>query len=83
MTTATNNDMREIAIAKMISAIESAMENARKSEEDALSRIAYHAEEGRLTSSDVTNVCDDLKEAKAVQYALGEIAMWAQMVKQA
>lgn len=83
MTNATNNEMREMAIEKMLEAIESAMADAQKTEKDALGRITDHVSRGILDSTDITNAADDVKAARAIQQALGEIAMWAQMAKMA
>lgn len=83
MANTTSNEMREMAIEKMIEAIESAMADAQKTEKDALGRITDHVNRGLLDSTDITNAADDVKAARAIQQALGGIAMWAQMAKMA
>ena len=78
-----SNEMREMAIEKMLEAIENVTADAKKTESDCLKRIEYLASNGNLSSSDITNASDDLKAARAIQQAIGEIAMWAEMVKRA
>lgn len=73
------NELKQMALDAMIKAIDDAMKQAEEKEEHARQLIEQDAIRNSLSSSEIINAAEDVKEARIVTRALFEAYNWMQL----
>lgn len=73
------NELKQMALDAMIKAIDDAMKQAEEKEEHARQWIEQDVIKDSLSSCDIVNKGEDIKEARIIQRALFEAYNWMQL----